>query len=75
MEEYLLRQRDYLLSISRAMTARLDLPSLLRLIIEKAVEMLRGEAGLIALRGAMGTFTYVPAMGFLPTRHDSSPPC
>jgi PAS domain S-box-containing protein len=49
MDDYLLRQRDYLLSISRAMTARLDLPSLLQLIIEKAVEMLRGEAGLIAL--------------------------
>ncbi len=49
MDNYLLRQRDYLLSISRAMTARLDLPSLLQLIIEKAVEMLRGEAGLIAL--------------------------
>jgi len=56
MEEYLLRQRDYLLSISRAMTARLDLPSLLRLIIEKAVEMLRGEAGLIALLGRDGDF-------------------
>jgi PAS domain S-box-containing protein len=49
MDNYLLRQRDYLLSISRAMTARLDLPSLLQLIIEKSVEMLRGEAGLIAL--------------------------
>jgi PAS domain S-box-containing protein len=49
MDNYLLRQRDYLLSISRAMTARLDMPSLLQLIIEKAVEMLRGEAGLIAL--------------------------
>jgi len=50
MDDYLLRQRDYLLSISRAMTARLDLRSLLQLIIEYAVEMLRGEAGLIALR-------------------------
>ncbi len=50
MEDYLLRQRDYLLSISRAMTARLDLPSLLQLILQNAVEMLRGEAGLIALR-------------------------
>ena len=51
MEDYLLQQRDYLLAISRAMTARLDLPSLLQLILEKAGEMLRGEAGLIALRG------------------------
>jgi len=54
VEDYLLRQRDYLLSISRAMTARLDLPSLLQLIIEYAVEMIRGEAGLIALRSRDG---------------------
>ena len=50
MDDYLLRQRDCMLSISRAMTARLDLRSLLQLIIEYAVEMLRGEAGLIGLR-------------------------
>lgn len=56
MEDYLLRQRDYLLSISRAMTARLDLPPLLQLIISKAVEMLGGQAGLIALRGRDGEF-------------------
>ncbi len=54
MEEYWQRQRDYLLAISRAMTSRLDLPSLLQLIIENAVEMLRGEAGLIALRDGQG---------------------
>jgi len=56
MEDYLLRQRDYLLSISRAMTARLDLPPLLQLIISKAVEMLGGQAGLIALRGRDNEF-------------------
>lgn len=63
MEDYLLRQRDYLLSISRAMTARLDLPSLLQLIIENAVEMLRGEAGLIALRGRDGEFVVRASYG------------
>jgi PAS domain S-box-containing protein len=36
------------------MTARLDLAPLLQLIIENAVEMLRGEAGLIALRARNG---------------------
>lgn len=56
MEDYLLRQRDYLLSISRAMTARLDLPPLLQLILSNAVEMLGGQAGLIALRGRNGEF-------------------
>jgi PAS domain S-box-containing protein len=50
MIDYQLRQREYLLQISRAMTARLDLPSVLRLILENAAEMLQGQAGLIALR-------------------------
>jgi PAS domain S-box-containing protein len=50
MIDYQLRQREYLLEISRAMTSRLDLSSVLRLILENAAEMLRGQAGLIALR-------------------------
>ncbi len=45
-----LRQREYLLQISRAMTARLDLSSLLELILTSAAEMIGGEVGLIALR-------------------------
>jgi GAF domain-containing protein len=44
-----LRQREYLLQISRAMTARLDLSSLLKLILTSAAEMVGGEVGLIAL--------------------------
>jgi PAS domain S-box-containing protein len=51
IEDYQLRQREYLLQISRAMSARLDLPSLLRLILNSAVDMLGSEVGLIALRG------------------------
>jgi PAS domain S-box-containing protein len=57
MQDYQLRQRDYLLEISRAMTSRLDLPSLLELTLKSAVELLRGQVGLIVLRGrdeAMG---------------------
>ncbi|MGD2207574.1 MAG: ATP-binding protein [Anaerolineae bacterium] len=50
MQDYQLRQRDYLLEISRAMTARLDLPSLLELTLKSAVELLRGQAGLIVLQ-------------------------
>ncbi len=45
-----LRQREYLLRITRAMTSRLDLPSLLRLILASAAEMVRCPAGMIALR-------------------------
>ncbi len=50
MQNLQLRQRDYLLRISRAMTSRLDLPSLLRLILNSAVEMVGGEVGLLVLR-------------------------
>ncbi len=49
MATYQLRQREYLLEISRAMASRLDLPSLLRLILKSAAEMVGCRAGLIAL--------------------------
>ena len=42
-------QREYLLAISRAMTAELDLGDLLRLILQSAVELVSGTAGIIAL--------------------------
>ena len=44
-----LRQREYLLRITRAMTSRLDLRSLLRLILESAAEMSGARAGMIVL--------------------------
>lgn len=46
---YQLRQREFLLRITRAMTSRLDLPSLLRLILESAAEMSAAPAGVIVL--------------------------
>ena len=49
MATYQLRQREYLLRITRAMTSRLDLPSLLRLILESAAEMLAAPVGVIVL--------------------------
>ncbi|MCA9952168.1 MAG: PAS domain S-box protein [Anaerolineales bacterium] len=42
-------QREYLLAISRAMTAELDLHDLLQLILRSAVELVAGKAGMIAL--------------------------
>ena len=36
------------------MTARLDLPSLLELTLRSAVEIVRGQVGLIVLRGRDG---------------------
>jgi PAS domain S-box-containing protein len=56
MQDYQLRQRDYLLEISRAMTSRLDLESLLELTLRSAVEILRGQMGLIVLRGRDDAF-------------------
>jgi PAS domain S-box-containing protein len=50
MISHQLRQRDYLLQISRAMTSRLDLRSLLGLTLTNAGDLVRAEAGLIALR-------------------------
>jgi PAS domain S-box-containing protein len=67
MQDYQLRQREHLLQISRAMTSKLDLPSVLRLILENAVEMLRGHGGLIALRQNDDSF-HVRASYGLPGR-------
>jgi PAS domain S-box-containing protein len=66
MIDYQLRQREYLLQISRAMTSRLDLPTVLRLILENAAEMLRGQAGLIALRQEDGGLRVQASYGLPP---------
>lgn len=49
-----LRQHELLLQISNAMTAQLDVNALLSLVIKAAVELLAGNAGLIALRDESG---------------------
>lgn len=48
-DDHRLRQRAYLLEISRALTAQLDVTSVLNLVIKYAVEMLAGTSGLIAI--------------------------
>ncbi len=68
MQSLQLRQRDYLLRISRAMTARLDLPSLLRLILNSAVEMVGGEVGLLVLRQADGRLAPQAIYGLPPAK-------
>ena len=50
LPDYRVRQRDYLLEISRAITEQLDPDEVLRRILHAAVSMLAGHAGLIALR-------------------------
>ena len=49
MIDRLIRQRDYLLDISRTLTSQLSLSEVLRRILCAATEMLSGQAGLIAL--------------------------
>ncbi|WP_322797578.1 ATP-binding protein [Thermoflexus sp.] len=50
LTDFRVRQRDYLLEITRAITAQLDLDAVLRLVVEAAAEMLAGQVALIALR-------------------------
>ena len=50
LPDFRVRQRDYLLEISRALTSQLDLSEVLRMILQAATSMLSGEIGLIALR-------------------------
>jgi len=52
IDDYRVRQRDFLLEISRAITAQLDLSEVLRRVLHASLVMLRGQVGLIALRSA-----------------------
>ncbi|MBN1995852.1 MAG: PAS domain S-box protein [Anaerolineae bacterium] len=63
LPDFRLRQREYLLEISRAMSARLDLSSLLELTLKSAVEILAGQAGLITLRRSDGSFIPQASIG------------
>lgn len=56
LPDYRVRQRDYLLDISRAITSQLDINEVLRLILQAAVEMLDGQAGLVALAEPDGAY-------------------
>lgn len=60
------RQRDYLLEISRALTKELDLDTLLERILKISIEMLAGQAGLIILRGNKGGWETRVSAGISP---------
>jgi PAS domain S-box-containing protein len=68
LTDYRVRQREYLLAISRALTAQLDLEEVLRLILQLAVEILGGQAGIIALRDRDGASYEMRAVYGIPTR-------
>jgi PAS domain S-box-containing protein len=66
LPDFRVRQRDYLLEISRALTQELDLDKLLERILYISAEMLAGQAGLIALRSEQGGWTVAATHGFPP---------
>jgi PAS domain S-box-containing protein len=63
LTDYRVRQREYLLEISRALTAQLELDELLQMVLGAATKILAGQAGLIALRGPDGNFTIQASYG------------
>jgi len=52
LPDFRVRQRDYLLEITRTITQELDLQKVLKRILRISIEMLAGQAGLIALKDA-----------------------
>ena len=66
LPDFRVRQRDYLLEISRALTQELDLEKLLGRILNIAIEMLTGQAGLIALHDHRGNWRVAVSYGLPP---------
>ena len=66
LPDFRVRQRDYLLEIARALTQELDLDKLLGRILRITVEMLAGQAGLIALRSEAGGWRVRASHGLPP---------
>ncbi len=71
LPDFRVRQRDYLLEITRAMTAQLDVGEVLRLILRASVAMLAGEVGLIALHDPRAARTRVRAVYGVGAEHVS----
>lgn len=62
LPDFRVRQRDYLLEITRTITQELDLQKVLKRILRISIEMLAGQAGLIALKDA-GQWKVAAAQG------------
>ncbi len=67
LPDHRIRQRDYLLEITRSLTQELNLDILLKRILELAAELLAGKAGLIALREESGGWNIGASYGIQPT--------
>lgn len=66
LPDFRVRQRDYLLEISRAITQELDQGTVLARILNISIEMLAGQAGLIALRERQVGWRVAVAQGIPP---------
>lgn len=62
-------EREYLLAITRALTAELDLGDVLRIIVRAAVELVSGEAGIIVLAESTDDTFRVAAVYGIPHQH------
>lgn len=63
LPDFRVRQRDYLLEISRAITQELNLDNLLARILRISTEMLAGQAGFIALRDEQDSWNVAVSIG------------
>lgn len=66
LPDYPVRQRDFLLEISRAITSRLDLTEVLKRVLHASVVMTAGRVGLIALRNPDDQQFYIRAFTGIP---------
>lgn len=66
LPDFRVRQRDYLLEITRAITQELDLEKVLSRILTISIEMLAGQAGLIALRDEKAGWKVAVSQGVSP---------
>ncbi len=69
--DHRIRQRDYLLNIAQALVSRLNVRAALRMILQAAVDLLQGQAGLIALRDENDTFAFWASYGLPPALVDA----
>lgn len=66
LPDFRVRQRDYLLEISRAITQELELEKVLARILNISIEMLAGQAGLMVLRERAGGWKVTASQGISP---------
>ncbi len=72
--DFRVRQRDFLLEITRAITAQLELSEVLRRVLNASTAMLAGKVGLIALRDTQGFYRIRATLGIdatiVPSLHE-----